>query len=353
VIRSVLGEKKVNYLGFSYGTYLGAVYGSLFPSRMNRNVLDSSMHPNWFYYEASKQQAVAARQNYDAWVGWLAERNKTYGFGSSVAQVNATLDALGVKLAAKPVKLPPPIPAGFPEEIDRNAFDQILGGVSPYRGAWDFLGELTNEIRKVAEKPSAAPLPADASKALSRLAKFAIAQTTSGVFQTVTCEADWPRELDTYYAQMRKFRTKYPYGPGAMAAAPTECTFRSFTPPERLVKLERKGYPTGIVVQAEMDRATQYDGGPAMASKLRHSLISVRDEGAHGIYGNNECVTKQVDDYLINGVLPASRSECPGAPRPNIPADNASKPETSLAGKGSLEARVTALIAKHNPDRPF
>jgi hypothetical protein len=180
------------------------------------------------------------------------------------------------------------------------------------------------------------------------MAKWAIAETANGVYQTVTCEADWPRDLTTYYTQMRLFRVKYPYGPGAMAAMPTECTFRSFTPPEKLVKLRRAGYPTGLVIQAERDGNTQYDGGPAMASRLRDNLISVSDDGSHGLYGQNACVTKRVDDYLLDGVLPPSRSVCAGAPRPNIPADDKARPAKSPAKK-SLEARTRTLIADHTP----
>jgi pimeloyl-ACP methyl ester carboxylesterase len=348
IIRAVLGERKINYLGFSYGTYLGAVYGSLFPSNLNRSVLDSSMHPDWFYYEASKQQAVAARQNVDAWSAWVGARDRTYHLGSSQAKVIATLEKLRRQLAVTPVPYPG-APPGFPA-LDGSLFDGLLGGLTPFRSEWDVMAKLVGEIRKGTTQP----LPADAGKALTLLVKWAIEETRSGVYDTVTCEADWPKDLSVYYKQMRLFREKYPYGPGAMAAAPTTCTFRSFTPPEKLVKLQRKGYPIGLVVQAEFDHATQYEGGPAMASRLDHNLISVRDEGAHGIYGMNECVTKKVDDYLIRAVLPGSRTICPGAPRPNIPADGAVDMGAQGAHDGeSLESRARSLVKRRLLDRIY
>ena len=55
---------------------------------------------------------------------------------------------------------------------------------------------------------------------------------------------------------MRIFREKYPYTAGAMAAAQSNCAFRSFTPPEELVDLKRCDYPRGLVVQAEADSTT-------------------------------------------------------------------------------------------------
>ncbi|MFC0627950.1 alpha/beta fold hydrolase [Kribbella deserti] len=349
VIRAAMGEKKINYLGFSYGTYLGAVYGSLFPAKLNRSVLDSSMHPDWFYYEASKQQAVAARENVDAWAGWVAQRHSRYGFGKTAAEVKTTMDTLRAKLAKNPVPWPE-APPEFPK-IDGTFFDLILGGEAAYRPAWHELALLIGELGRTG-KTGLSPAAGRAFKALYG----AIKDTYSGVFPAVTCEADWPRDLKVYEAQMRLFRKKYPYGPGAMAAAPTNCTFRSFTPPEKLIDLKRAGYPTGLVVQAEFDPATQYDGGPAMAAALNNNLISVKDEGSHGIYGGNECATRKINDYLIKGILPGSRTVCAGAPRPDVPADGAppaaARTSKALTAPGPIDQRITALLARQNPSRP-
>jgi hypothetical protein len=249
--------------------------------------------------------------------------------------VTANLDALGAKLAAHPVPPVPEMPPGFPD-VDRNLFDSILGQITRDRAMWDVLPNMIKELQ--AEST-------DARKALTLLAQYAIAETRSGVFQTVTCEADWPTDLNTYYDQMRLFREKYPYGQGAMAAAPTECTFRSFTPPERPVNLQRKGYPTGLVIQAEYDGNTQYEGGPAMASTLNDNLVSVSDEGGHGMYGRNACATQRINDYLLNGILPGSRSVCAGEPRPNVPPDPAAAAPQAKSAQ-SLESQVRTLIAK-------
>ncbi|MFI1385089.1 alpha/beta fold hydrolase [Embleya sp. NPDC020886] len=345
LIRVALGEKKINYLGFSYGTYLGAVYGSLFPGRLNRSVLDSSMHPDWLYYEQFKQQAVAARQNVEAWAGWVAERDNTYHLGNSLTRVMANLDAIGEQLAIKPVPSP-----GYPEDpkIDRNYFDAMLGYETVPRAVWALMAELVIEIRKAV----GGTLSADAGKALAVLAERSIPPTVNGTYQAVTCEADWPTDPNAYYEQMRIFRERYPYGRGAAAAEPTECTFRSFTPQERITDLKRKGYPIGVVVQAEFDPATQYDGGPAMAAKLDDNLISVTDEGTHSLYGRNGCVTKKVDDYLINGVLPGSRATCAGPPRPDVPADGATARSTPQPDR-SLEERAHEVIENRKPNRRF
>ncbi|NOL43215.1 alpha/beta fold hydrolase [Kribbella sandramycini] len=344
VIRAAIGEKKINYLGYSYGTLLGAVYGSLFPGGLNRSVLDASMHPDWQYYEQAKQVSVAARENFDALAAWMAERDSRYHFGKTQADVRTYLDGIRAKLAARPVAWPGE--PGMPE-IDGTWFDIILGG-SGYRPAWALAAELIGQIRDAANNPAQAKLSPDAGKAL-KILYGNIKKTYNGVFPAVTCEAVWSKDPKGYEEQMRLFREKYPYGPGAMQAAPTNCSFAKSKPQEPLVDLKRKGYPVGLVVGAEFDPATQYDGSPAMAAALNNNLISVRDEGSHGQYGTNPCVTKKVDDYLIKGILPGSRVECEGAPRPDVPADG--QAATRAKPAGSLAERAAAIAAQGHFDR--
>ncbi|RKT53242.1 alpha/beta hydrolase [Saccharothrix australiensis] len=297
VVRAVLGEEKLNYLGYSYGTYLGAVYGSLFPDRLDRNVLDSAVHPEWVWREQFRAQAVAYRRNVEQWADWVAARNDRFGLGTTAKEVLGVVERIAARLAEHPVG-----------EQTRTAFDAAVGVGARYRPLWS---EIAATVQQLKGDPAAT---AESGLVMARAARK---ELRSGVFDTVTCEADWPTDVQTYFEDMRVFRERYPYGFGVARAAPTTCTFRSFTPPEPPVELRRDGYPIGVVVQAEGDTQTQYESGPAMASRLGHSLITVRDEGRHGIYGGaNKCVNAAVDRYLVDGVLPDSSSACPGDPRP-------------------------------------
>ncbi|MFE9745936.1 alpha/beta fold hydrolase [Saccharothrix saharensis] len=318
VVRAVLGEEKLNYLGYSYGTYLGAVYGSLFPGGLDRSVLDSAVHPEWIWREQFRAQAVAHRRNVDAWSNWAAQHHDRFKLGATPDAVMATVEAVATALAAKPVG-----------DATRTRFDAAVGVGARYRPLWADLAVAVTQLQSGA--------PSTAGALMSGAAED---ELVSGVFNTVTCEVDWPTDLETYYEDMRVFRDRYPYGFGVMRAAPTTCAFRSFTPPEPAVALKREGYPVGVIVQAEGDTQTQYESGPAMAERLRHNLVTVRDEGKHGLYGSgNACVDRAVNRYLVDGILPASSSYCPGDPRPDV--SRASTPEhvrTYLAGRG-LSAR--------------
>ena len=314
VVRAVLGEEKLNYLGYSYGTYLGAVYGSLFPDRLDRSVLDSSVHPEWIWREQFRQQAVALRRNVEAWAAWAARHQERFGLGATSGEVMGTIEVVATTLAASPVG-----------ELDRTRFDAAVGVGARYRPLWSDLAVAVTELRSGSPSEAGALMSGEAASEL-----------VSGVFNTVTCEVDWPTDLETYYEDMRVFRDRYPYGFGVLRAAPTTCAFRSFTPPEPAVALKREGYPVGVIVQAEGDTQTQYESGPAMAERLGHNLVTVRDEGKHGLYGSgNPCVDRAVNRYLVDGVLPPSSSTCPGDPRPDVnQATSAQHVRAYLDGRG-------------------
>ncbi|MFI9006395.1 alpha/beta hydrolase [Actinosynnema sp. NPDC053489] len=324
VVRAVLREEKINYLGYSYGTYLGAVYGSLFPNRLDRSVLDSSVHPEWIWREQFRNQAVATRRNVETWAAWVAQHNDRFQLGTSSAQVLGTVESVATALAVKPVG-----------DANRTRFDAAVGVGSRYRPLWSDLAVAVAQLR--------AGSPSESSALMAGAAED---ELVSGVFNTVTCEVDWPTDLETYYEDMRIFRDRYPYGFGVLRVAPTTCAFRTFTPPEPAVQLKRDGYPVGVIVQAEGDTQTQYDGGPAMAERLGDNLVTVRDEGKHGLYGSgNACVDRRVNRYLIDGVLPPSSSYCPGDPRPDVTAQpSPQRVRSYLEGRG-LAAGLAAAAS--------
>ncbi|MFD5831296.1 alpha/beta fold hydrolase, partial [Lentzea sp. NPDC060358] len=317
LVRAALGESKVNYLGYSYGTYLGAVYGTLFPGRLDRSVLDSAVHPEWVWHEQFRQQAVAYRGDVEAWAAWAGQRHGRFALGRTRDEVLAAVEEVAAKLHAAPVG-----------EYGRSAFDGAVGVGARYRPLWSDLASVVAGLRSGEGQENAAGAAAG-----QVLARTGLPELRSGAFDTVTCETDWPTDLHLYYEDMRVFRERYPYGFGVARAAPTPCTFRSFTPPERPVALARDGYPVGVVVQAEGDAQTQYAGGPAMARRLGHNLVTVVDEGKHSLYHGNACVDAKVDRYLVDGVLPGSSTECAGDPRPDVPEDGESG-AAGAAGEG-------------------
>jgi pimeloyl-ACP methyl ester carboxylesterase len=336
VVRAVLGESKLNLMGQSYGTYVTAVYGSLFPDRLDRNVLDSAIHPEWTWREAWRQQPIAQRKTADAWMTWVAQRNETYGLGGTRKAVHATIEELRRDLEATPVE----IDEGW---FDGAHLDLAVGGM--YEAPdWDYFAETVRTLRTALDNGRAVPGNVKRALAVQRNAiEDELPEMDAGVWESTNCEAEWPRDLETYFADMRDFAKRYPYGWGATGAGPHECTFGSVERVEPLVQLRRNDYPAGLVVQQEFDPATPYEGGPAMANLLGHRLLTVTRDGVHVSYGSNECVTAAVDAYFLAGTLPKAKAECAGRPTPEVPADGS--PGAGEVERPSLDEHTRAKEA--------
>ena len=102
-IRAAFGVSKINYYAFSYGTYLGQVYATLFPDRVRRMVLDSVVDPTGVWYADNVDQDYAFQGRMEAFFAWVAKYDGTYHLGSTAAQVQAAWYRARNQLLAHPV----------------------------------------------------------------------------------------------------------------------------------------------------------------------------------------------------------------------------------------------------------
>jgi pimeloyl-ACP methyl ester carboxylesterase len=311
VIRVLLGEPKINFVGWAYGTLVGSVYGTMFGAYLDYSVLDSSVHPDWDWHQQFRWQAVAIRESVDKWAAWVSERQEHFGLGTSAGDVVAGVEEVVAFLEG-----------ALASTAMRTSFDGLVGTMAPDRPQWAELASIVGQLRKaVAARDEAA-----ARDLLDRNTGWrpGDGQQHLAVLEAVTCETRWPADLEVYYEDMRVFRERYPYGYGVMRAMPWVSAFQTVDPTEERTRVTRTNYPTGIVVQADSDPLDHHDGGYAMAARLRHRLITVSDSGEHEIYalGSNSGVDFLVNRYLMEGILPPDRTECVGAAMaPDIPAD--------------------------------
>lgn len=93
---------KLNYLGFSYGTYLGAAYATLYPAKVGRFILDGVVDPKRFWYASNLDQDVAFDKNLNRFFAWVARHNKAFHLGTRPAVIRAGYNALLKKLDRTP-----------------------------------------------------------------------------------------------------------------------------------------------------------------------------------------------------------------------------------------------------------
>lgn len=311
-IRIALGEDRINLVGYAFGTAVVAAYGSLFPTHLDRAVLDSCIHPDWTWRDLFLAQARSVHASVQQWAEWVAARHEQYGLGRAARDVMAGVESVVGRLeVAGDVAL-------------RTLYDGMVGNKSVDRSAWDELARTTGAL---------AGLPGDLDGARQLIAgtstwrpQDAEGSRRIAVIEAVTMETSWPADLDVYWADMHHHTVNYPYGFGVLRAQPWVGTFRSAPPAEDVIPAARDGYPTPLVVQAEFDPFDAVEGGHAMAGRLEAPMILVEDSGEHEVFGlvGNAAVDEIVLDYLTAGVLPGQSLTrvASAVPRPSVPADD-------------------------------
>jgi len=301
VIRAALGEKKLNFLGVSYGTYLGAVYGTLFPDHVRRMITDSVVNPSRekIWYQANLDQDVAFEMRWRDWQDWVAKHDATFHLGTTRAEVQAKW--LQLRATAKKEPL-----GGVVGPAELTGFFQ---SAPYYDSAWVPVATVFSKY--VAGDTQA--LVDAAAPDLSDTAGNAASENGNAVYTAVECaDAKWPRSWERWDRDNTRLHRDHPFLTWSNAWMNLPCAtwpVKQRTPVD--VKTG-KGLPPVLIVQAERDAATPYGGALELHKRFKGSrLITEKDAGSHGVTSlANSCVNERVDAYLLTGKLDARDVTC-------------------------------------------
>ncbi|MFJ5127336.1 alpha/beta hydrolase [Streptomyces sp. NPDC088555] len=290
VIRRATGARQLNYFGYSYGTYLGAVYAKLFPERVRRLVLDSNVDPDGVWYDDNIGQDYAFDARHKAFAAWVARHDATYGLGTDPAKVESAWYAMRAAVTAHP--------AGGkigPSELE----DTFLPG-GYYNGYWPYL----------AEAFAAYTNDGDQNALVKAYKKFGAvdAEGDNGysVYTAVQCrDAQWPRQWNTWLGDSRRVHAKAPFFTWNNNWYNAPCADWPVEPLNP-VRVSNSALPPVLLFQATDDAATPYEGGVTLHRRLRGSSLVVEQGGGnHGItLGGNDCLDTYLADYLAKGTVP-------------------------------------------------
>ncbi|MCX9189982.1 alpha/beta hydrolase [Carbonactinospora thermoautotrophica] len=302
VIRSALGEQRISYLGWSYGTNLGAVYAQLFPERADRFVLDSVVHPGWVWREQLRRSGRGFEAALNQWATWTARSEDRYGLGSTAAAVRKTYDALVAELERDPV------------ETDAGPVDgDLLRAwtlVQLYSDrTYPLVAGLVAELRSGTVDPDHAAELADLGTG-----DGAADDNRTAAYWGVLCEdVVWPRDLLRYAQEAKWDAIRYPFF-GAEASNITPCAFWPDNRIRRPVPITGNRTPGVLLVQAAGDPVTPFEGTLAMRRRLATNvrLVTLVDAYAHQVFAayGNPCVDRAVTEYLLTGRLPHTDVTC-------------------------------------------
>ncbi|PJE96923.1 transporter [Streptomyces carminius] len=307
-IRQALGERKISYWGQSYGTYLGAVYRSLFQDRTDRMILEGNIDPTkaWADQLATWGKGMADRFPDAAAVA--AAQDGTLGLGDSVEQVTRSYLTLADRLDREPVPVP-----GASLSLDGPLLRSITYGMlqrnetlPPLVGFWKAAAALADGSATDADKEVLQQILAGTPRAPG-----VPADNQATMFLALLCgDAEWSQDTDGYAARTAADRKAWPLTAG-MPANIWACAYWK-KPVEQPVTVTGEGPRNTLILQNRRDNATPWEGGTGLHKALGDGSAFVGvDNGGHYVYNaGSACADKATVGFLTTGHLPRKDVYC-------------------------------------------
>jgi pimeloyl-ACP methyl ester carboxylesterase len=298
LIRAVLGDTTLNYLGYSWGTALGARYADLFPQRVGRMVLDGAMDPSVPGSLVGAEQAIGFEKSLRAFFADCGDREDC-PYAGSVDDKLADLGALLSRVDRRPV------PA---EDGRRVGADTLLTGIvstlySP--GSWVLLRQALADV----ENGDPTTILASADAYNERIDGVYVSNSTEA-FTAYNC-MDYPQDSAELQQQAQDrvaaeapVTAPYWFGVDVCASWPV--------PPTGVrAPVSAPGAAPILVIGTTGDPATPYVWAQSLAAQLESGVLITRvGEGHTGYNQGNTCVDDAVDAYLVDGTAPTSDLRC-------------------------------------------
>ena len=307
ILRAVLGDRKLTYVGASYGTFLGATYAGLFPARVGRLVLDGAMDPSLPARRMNLDQTAGFETAFQSFAEDCVRQSDCPlgGRGNTPAQVGEHLSALFRKLAAHP------IPPGDPDGRKLGEALATTGVIAAMydESSWGQLREALTSAMKEND-----------GSGLLVLSDSYYERDTDGRYSNlmfanaaVNC-LDLPPAFsspDQVEKALPAFEKASPVFGEGLAWASLNCAYwpvRSTGEPHRI---EAKGAAPIVVVGTTRDPATPYRWAQSLSRQLSSARLLTYVGDGHTAYGRgSDCIDSAIDTYLLHGTPPAEGKRC-------------------------------------------
>jgi pimeloyl-ACP methyl ester carboxylesterase len=293
-IRAALGDPKLTYLGFSYGTLLGATYASLFPGRVRALVLDGALDPALDAAAVTTQQAVGFEQELDDFLADCAANARSCAFHRDGAPtLRAAFDRVVAGIADHPI---------------RGSGTRTVG---PAEAALGILWPLYDRTQwPVLAGALAAAQQGDGSVLLAENDAY-LGRHADGTYDNeevantaVDCLDRPASTLADVEAQVAADRRVAPYFGPLLAWSNLGCLYWPVPATGRVGPLHAPGAPPVLVVGSTGDPVTRYAWARDLARELGSGVLVTRHGEGHTGYRSSQCVRDLVDSYLVSLAVP-------------------------------------------------
>ena len=293
ILRALLGDEKLNWLGKSYGTFLGATYADLFPKKVGRMLLDGAIDPTLTNEELSYGQALGFENALQRFVDDCATKDDCPLSASGKAGVSEITDLL-TQLDANPATLDDG--RQFTEAMGTTG---VVGSLYDKQNGWP---ELRTNLSSALDGDFSG-LASSVDFYTGRQSDGTYKDNSNDAIAAVNCldrpDRATPEQTVALANQWEKVAPNF----GAyLAWSNLSCTYWQ-TPATGLPKkISAPGSPTILVVGTVNDPATPYQWAQALASQLSKGVLLTLDGDGHtAYYQGSKCIDKVVDNFYLTG----------------------------------------------------
>lgn len=335
-IRAAMGEQKINYIGYSYGTTIGAVFADMFPEHIRSMVLDGGTDLSLSFEDVNRTQMIGFERAFDA---YLADCRAKLCAIAKNGDPRAAVEQIMAAAEAKP------IPAKG-EDRDAGPGEVELGIISALYSTFSW-PSLTRALDDALDGDGAG---------LVKLTDSYLQRESNGDYPNLMeanaavnyVDEECPKDPNAFRSLGKEFAKDAPtFGPSAATSGLT-CAFWKATP-DPLHAPQGKGAPPIIVISTTNDPATPYEWGKALSEQLEAGiLVTHRGEG-HTIYAQGDsCIDGVVNTYLLTLAVPAANTSCGNGPPP--PGEQANPTPSTVPSEA--DPTRTAPTATASPAPP-
>ena len=327
-IRKALGRKQINYYGFSYGTYLGQVYSTLFPNRVRRFVWDGVVDPTRVWYKANLDQDYAFDRNMNVYWKYLAKNDSVFKLGTDWKAIRADYYNEYWKLDDQPL-----------DGIGPDELNDVMLNAGYYVYGWVDLGKAfaalinNNDVSGIK-----AEYPTPGADVDNGYAVYSATQCT---------DTKWPTSWAKWKADNWAAFGKAPFLTWGNAWFNAPCLT---WPAKPGTPVHIAGTSAKVLLIAETkDAATPYSGALKVRSLYKKSVLieGVGGTTHAGSLSGVKCTDNIIATYLKTGKLPKrtagnhSDVQCPPVPAPD-PTASVSAPCPHRLSNATLAQRYPA-----------
>ena len=354
VLRRTLDGKsaKLSYLGFSYGTYLGEVYASLFPDRFRTMALDGVVDPTAWVGNSStagSPTTVRIRAAEGTWQTLQTGLERCAAKGPQYCPLTdpkADFDRVAAGLLAAKNHTIEIVDDGGKFQFSYAEFISAVLGLLYYPNGMDFVAELIAQLDDLLYPTNSKTLSRAGKNVMTLVKSYQRAVRTqsvligtydneldaySGVICTDTREPRWP---GTWQLAATRVDATAPHFGRLWAWSDVQCATQYWKAKDEDVFRGSFTQPTAapvLLVGNYQDPATNYANAVQTAQLLPNSYLLSSDSWGHTAYGTSACVTSRIDAYLLTGAQPDG-TVCTGDEQPfSSPLESASNTASGLA----------------------